>query len=1433
MTPPLTILSVLAKPKVAVTMKGHIGGKPIYAAGDQGAVTSIICASLVKHLGLTGQISPLSTPIAVQVGTGHTQEAEGTLSLDFDLDDHPFHHDFLVVPNFSGLFLLGIDFFTAHHWVKPSALEDYYVMDFVKRVQFSAHPLRLETDPMPVVTSRGFTIPVGTTMHALGRITGDHAATAQPGMDGIMRPAFVDAKPIPGLEVPNTVARVYASQGHHQVRIMMVNTARQPIHVPAGTQVGVFSINVYAGVVNPGDDPSPTSSAQDPDSLPDQAFIERVKEMSLDPTMAAELLEIIFKWRGIFAANPSKPHLNRLMFHHIDTGDAAPVKRRPYNTSPAEDEKIREEVLRMLENGIVRPSNSPWASPVILVKKNCGGTRFCYDARYVNSVTKKDSYTLPRVKDLLRRFRGAKFFSVCDAAAGYWSVPLAEDSIEKTAFITNFGLFEFLVMPFGLTNAPATYQRLMNLVLGNLTWECVSVFVDDCCIYSPTWADHIRDLDRVFSRFAEARISLKLSKCFFGQRDVRYLGLRLSADGHGTDPAKLQAVRDMVAPKNHAELQSVMGLLGYYRPYIPHFADIAEPLLALGRYHTASPPAQQPRKGPKQRGHHPTYKPQPWVWTEVEQQAFDTLRERLMTAPIIAYPDFSGRYPFLLETDASSVGTGAVLTQRYPDRDVVIGYYSYTLKKGERKWSTTEREAFAIVKAVRFFRNLLAGTPFTVVTDHASLRYLMTMKDPFGRISRWIMELQQYDMMIDHRAGIKHGNADGLTRPPVIQLPESFTDLCQVGTILATGAVQGLPPTSEPLPISDVPSVHEIQIQQRADPVLQGYISFLQHGSLVPVPEDIRPLLLDLDNYSLVDGVLYHSWTYPAADGQPISRLRLVVPPGLRRSILFAHHENSMGGGHFGFRGTYDRIRRNYMWPNMRADVHSWVRSCITCACRKHSRQGPTAGLKPIPTFERPFEMISMDFLGPLPVSSTGNKYILVVNDYATRYPLAFALKTADGPEVARVLVDHVILEYGPPQTILSDRGSHFLNALVDSILQLFSINHVFSSGYRPQTAGLTERMNQTLVDLLAMYVDRNQRNWDQILPYVLFSYRTLYNPVVKNVPFYLLYGYEPVLPHELYLLPPHINQSLADQERNKVAERLNHARRLARNTLHKIQLATAARVDAHRRQPPSYRPGDLVMAFQPYIPRGGAKKLAPDIYQGPYRVERFMPGMRTLRLVHIRTGLPRIAHIDNTKPYVPSELREELPDAPEPTPTEQEQHRALDQLERACAVARHVVGQGRARATVAHILGHLQLPPLPPQLQAVRPLAPEPGPTTVPPLVISAPRASPTPSVAAPDGVMPLPVVPATTPGNMDADGVMPLAMDVDPLPEEAQPPMALPPVPPAPIALPNPNSSWSNRHEPWFSSTTRAGPTYGPGTSRSGRALVRPDRIIMLVMI
>lgn len=380
-------------------------------------------------------------------------------------------------------------------------------------------------------------------------------------------------------------------------------------------------------------------------------------------------------------------------------------------------------------------------SPVVLVKKD-GGLRFCADYRKLNDVSKFDAYPMPRVEDVLESVGSATIFSTLDLCKGYWQVPMDEKSREKTAFTTPFGLFEFKVMPFGLHNAPATFQRMMDEVLKECQ-DFAKAYIDDVVIFSNTWEEHLHHLDRVFQCLQKAGLTLKQSKCQFGLSDVYYLGYLIGGGGIQPDPQKVEAVLAYKQPETKSEVSAFLGLTGYYRKFVPSYASKAAPLTELLR------------KG----------KPERILWSAACTKAFVTLKECLIKAPILRVPDPNRR--FIVQTDASDVGIGAVLSQLEENgEEHPIAYASRKLQPRETKYSAIEKECLAIVWALKYFKYYLYGQAFTIYTDHKPLTWLNTMKNSNQRLTRWILTLQEYRYEIHHRPGTQNKNADGLSRGP-------------------------------------------------------------------------------------------------------------------------------------------------------------------------------------------------------------------------------------------------------------------------------------------------------------------------------------------------------------------------------------------------------------------------------------------------------------------------------------------------------------------------------------------------------------------------------------------------------------------------------------------------------------------------------------------
>ena len=394
----------------------------------------------------------------------------------------------------------------------------------------------------------------------------------------------------------------------------------------------------------------------------------------------------------------------------------------------------------MLANKVIKPSNSPWASPVVLVKEKDGSSRFCIDYRKLNEITTRDIYPLSRIEDCLGALGGNAYFSSLDLFAGYWQIPMDEKDKQKTAFIVDGGLFEFNVMPFGLTNATATFQRFMDLVLAGLKWNSLLVYLDDVCIFGKTFGEHLKNLEDTFKRLRAYNLKLNPSKCNILKREFLYLGHIITAKGIRADPSKISAVVNMPAPKNVKQLRAFLGKCNYYRKFIKDYSKQLSPLYELIKESS------------------------PWDWNSVAEETFELAKRLLSSTPVLIFPDYEE--PFIVQTDACDEGLGGVLSQEIEGVEMVIQFISRTLQPNEKKWCPREKEALAIIYACETFRPYVYGTQFIVYTDHHSLQWLMKATAP-ARLVRWALRLSEFDFVIRYRKGDSNANADALPRLPI------------------------------------------------------------------------------------------------------------------------------------------------------------------------------------------------------------------------------------------------------------------------------------------------------------------------------------------------------------------------------------------------------------------------------------------------------------------------------------------------------------------------------------------------------------------------------------------------------------------------------------------------------------------------------------------
>ncbi|CAB4434110.1 unnamed protein product [Rhizophagus irregularis] len=450
--------------------------------------------------------------------------------------------------------------------------------------------------------------------------------------------------------------------------------------------------------------------------------------------------ELIREYEDIFEYDEEKLGRVDKVKHEIEIReDQEPIAQKRYRETEEKEKFIKKEIEQLLKMGKIKKSWSPWSSPVTLAGKKSGNYRFCIDYRKLNSVTKSDAYPLPRIDELLEKFRKGNWFTSLDLAAGYHQVEMAENDKEKTAFICSQGLFEYNVMPFGLKNAPGTFQRLMDEILKEYIGEFVTVYLDDIMIYSRDFEEHLEHVDRVLNKLRENNMIAKLKKCQFGLRNINFLGHIVGKDGLRPDEKKVEKIKSIKRPETVTEVRSFLGLYSYYRRFIKDFAKIAKPL------------------------HNLTKKDTEFKWKEEQQVAFDILRTKLVEKPILVYPDFDKE--FMLITDGSKIGLGAVLAQMNGDnKEIVIAYASRSTVGAEKNYPPTELECLAVFWGIKHFQKYLVGRKFIVITDHAALKGLTDGKEQTGRRARWVIKLQQFDFKIVHRSGKKIKNADALSR---------------------------------------------------------------------------------------------------------------------------------------------------------------------------------------------------------------------------------------------------------------------------------------------------------------------------------------------------------------------------------------------------------------------------------------------------------------------------------------------------------------------------------------------------------------------------------------------------------------------------------------------------------------------------------------------
>nr|ALD16272.1 retrovirus-related polyprotein [Macrostomum lignano] len=825
-----------------------------------------------------------------------------------------------------------------------------------------------------------------------------------------------------------------------------------------------------------------------------------------------------------------------------------PIQCKPYPIAKHLQQHFDEIIDKMLKHGIISKAISAYSSPCLLVqKKETNERRLVCDFRLLNKYIPTDQQSLPKISELLAKLNTAKLFTVFDLRHGFWQIEIEKESRQYTAFKTYNGqVYEYNRSPMGLSNSPATMSRLTAYMLAGCT--NLLHYVDDILAYGEDFERLYEATEKALALIQRQGLKLQPTKCKFFRDNVRYLGHQVTAKGISPDPDNVEKVKKFPTPTSITKVQSFLGLAQYFRKFLPNFAKTAKPLYDLLKFDKW-----------KQDN-----------WTQRQQESFDEIKRQLTSDALLQHPDFDK--PFIIETDASGTGLGAVLLQETEDKkERPIAYVSRALKPNETKWSATERELLGVLFALRQFHYYIYGSPIQTIvrTDHAPLTYVVTTKGQTNnRLIRMTLKIQDYNYKLVYKPGITNKAADALSRAYEVNA------------------------------IHPIPNIKELVDETERDNFYQAVKDDDKNIKLSPME---RKFLRKQRQHLTIN----KSRLYWMSDNKP----KIYIPYSFRQAILNELHDNPLAG-HLSAAKTIARVEQYYFWPTMYGDIKQYCNNCHSCAASKTGRRQKPQ-LQSIPK-STTMDCLSIDITGPLPPSclqGIAYTYILTALDIFSKFAIAIPIPDITAQTVAMSFFNEIICKYGTPKNLTSDNGSQFTSQLFQQVVRILNITQIYTSTYNPK-ANMVERFHRNLHEMITHFAHQQPEDWIIYLQSVTMAYNSAIHRSTDNTPFFLMFGRDFQPPNLLaqQLLPSQYVEVPTSIQ--KFVTQLHLAWKVAKHNIDN-QVALTTGTDTRST---TLTAGDIVyLHYPPQQTHKHAQK-----YKGPYRVVQ-LTSPTTARLANVQ----------------------------------------------------------------------------------------------------------------------------------------------------------------------------------------------------------------------